>query len=280
MKPIHLIYLLSILLASCHQGQLDKASFEGRELGDYNAPATQQATQPTSSPVEKLEKTTVNKKKIIKDGRLGLQVENLKKTKQYIDSLVKNLGGYYANERYNNSDWESSYDLTIRIPSKNFEQFLSKVESGKDKTLYKELHARDVTDQFIDLESRLANKQNYLKRYNDLLGKANSIKEILEIEEKIRRLEEEIESVTGRLQYLNNQVDYSTLDLNISKRKEFKYTSEKRSRFAERFKQSLSKGWFGFIDFFLFVIRLWPFWALVALSLYFWKRSRRKSKKR
>ena len=61
-----------------------------------------------------------------------------------------------------------------------------------------------MTDQFIDLETRLENKRNYLKRYNDLLLKANSIKEILEIEEKIRALEEEIESATGQLKYLSD----------------------------------------------------------------------------
>lgn len=70
-----------------------------------------------------------------------------------------------------------------------------------------------MTDQFIDLETRLANKREYLERYRELVKKAVSVKEILEIEEKIRLLEEEIESVTGRLKYLGDQVDFSTLNL-------------------------------------------------------------------
>jgi hypothetical protein len=110
--------------------------------------------------------------------------------------------------------------------------------------------------------------------------RAKSVKEILEIEEKIRRLEEEIESTTGRLKYLSDQVDYSTLDLTISKHKDFKYNPAARDKFSERLKQSLSKGWFGFVDFLLFIIKIWPFWIIIALVLYFWKRYKRTKKKK
>jgi hypothetical protein len=234
---------------------------------------------PPPPPIDKIEKQEVIKKKIIKDGRLGLRVSELEKTKLRIDTLIKNHGGYYANESFNNTDWESSYNLKIRIPSANFEKFISGVETSEGEILYKEIDARDVTDQFIDLETRLENKRNYLIRYKDLLKKANSVKEILEIEEKIRGLEEEIESTTGRLKYLNDLVDYSTLDLTISKQKDFKYNPAKRDKFSERLKQSLSKGWFGFVDFLLFIIKIWPFWICVTLILYFWKKYKKTKKK-
>lgn len=110
------------------------------------------------------------------------------------------------------------------------------------------------------------------------MKKANSVKEILEIEEKIRGLEEEIESTTGKLKYLTDLVDYSTLDLSISKQKDFKYNPAKRDRFSERLKQSLSKGWYGFVDFLLFAIKIWPFWIITALILYFWKKYKMRKK--
>ena len=157
--------------------------------------------------------------------------------------------------------------------------FISGIETSEGEILYKEIDARDVTDQFIDLETRLENKRNYLIRYNDLLKKANSVKEILEIEEKIRGLEEEIDSTTGRLKYLSDLVDYSTLDLTISKQKDFKYNPAKRDKFSERLKQSLSKGWLGFVDFLLFIIKIWPFWIIVTLILYFWKKHKKTKKK-
>ncbi len=226
----------------------------------------------SSPPIDEIEKQEVIKKKIIKDGRLGLRVTELEKTKLLIDTLVKYYDGYYDNERLINEDWESSYNLKIRIPSTNFEKFITNVESGDGEIQYKEINARDVTDQFIDLETRLENKRNYLNRYNELLKQAKSVKEILEIEEKIRGLEEEIESTIGRLKYLSDLVDYSTLDLTITKHKDFKYNIEDRDKFSERIKQSLSKGWFGFVDFLLFVIKIWPLWIIVSLILYFWRK--------
>src|SRR5699024_12383858 len=112
---------------------------------------------------------------------------------------------------------------------------------GTGELQYKEIDARDVNDQFIDLETRLENKRSYLKRYKDLLSKAKSVKEILEIEESIRKIEEEVESTVGRLKYLSDQVDYSSLELRIAEEKEFKYKPEKQDSFFERFKQSLSR---------------------------------------
>jgi len=274
MKYAIFILITASLISSCHQSQSDKATYiaDAMMMEEEKIPNTRQSSNAPPPPIDNIKKQEVIKKKIIKDGRLGLQVSELENSKFRTDTLIKFHGGYYANERFNNSDWESSYTLKIRIPSTNFEKFISDIERGDGVILYKEIDARDVTDQFIDLETRLETKQNYLIRYNDLLKKANTVKEILEIEEKIRGLEEEIESTTGRLKYLSDLVDYSTLDLTISKQKDFKYNPSKRDKFSERLKQSLSKGWFGFVDFLLFMIKIWPFWIIVGLIFYGWRK--------
>ena len=224
---------------------------------------------------------SVVNKKIIKDGKMGIGTQELEKAKQKVDSLVKANGGYYANETLDNTETESIYTLSIRIPGDKFEKFIAQVESGEKEILNKSIQARDVTDQFIDLETRLANKKSYVIRYRDLLKQARNVKEILEIEEQIRALEEEIESTTGRLNYLSDQVNFSTLELTIVKEKEFKYSPSKRTGFWQELKQSLSKGWFGFVDLLIFLIKIWPLYIIVAVAVYLWKkfRKRRKSKK-
>jgi len=276
MRNVLSIFILTILFASCHQKQTDNASYAVADIEEEVIPTTQQES---TQSFDKIEKQEVIKKRIIKDGRLGIRVEELENTKLRIDSLIKYHGGYYDNESFNNKDWESSYNLKIRIPCANFEAFISDIETGNGEIQYKEIDSKDVTDQFIDLETRLENKRNYLNRYNDLLKKANNVKEILEIEEKIRGLEEEIESTTGRLKYLSDLVDYSTLDLTISKKKDFKYNPDNRGKFSEKLKQSLSKGWFGFVDFLLFVIKIWPFLIIVALILYFGRKYKKTKRK-
>lgn len=280
MKKIIALFFLSVLVISCNQKQnsrevtLDMAGTE-QEMNS----AAMVAPDAPPAPVDNPGMQEVNKKKIIRDGRIGLKVTDLEKAKTRIDTLVRTYGGYYANENFNNTDWESSYNLKIRLPFSNFEKFIAVIESGIGEIQYKGIDARDVTDQFIDLETRLDTKRNYLSRYNDLLKQAKSIKEILDIEEKIRVLEEEIDSATGRLKYLNDLVDYSTLDLTISKRKDFKYNPADRDKFTERLKQSLSKGWLGFIDFTLFLIRVWPFWIIVISLIFFWRKYKKTGKK-
>ncbi|MCT4587027.1 MAG: DUF4349 domain-containing protein [Carboxylicivirga sp.] len=273
-----LLLLALVMVTACHQSPNYKSNeFADLSMEEEVIPITRQVSVPPPPPPS-LQTPEVVKKKIIKDGRMGMKVRNLEQTKDRVDSLVKSLDGYYSNESLNNSDWESSYNLTVRIPAAGFETFILALESGNGEILYKEVDARDVTDQFIDLETRLKNKRAYLQRYNDLLKKARNVKEILEIQEKIRRLEEEVESTTGRLKYLGDQVKYSTLRLNILKQKDFKYTPNKRDKFSESIKQSLSKGWFGFVDFIIWVVKLWPFWIIAGLIIYVFKRIRRKRK--
>ena len=235
----------------------------------------------TSANLENVEKTDVIKKKIIKDGRLGIKVSNLKDSKINVDTLVKKLGGYYDKESLSNNDYSTDYDLKIRVPAYNLEILINKIEQGEGEVSYKEIDARDVTEEFIDLETRLTNKQKYLAKYQEILKSAKSIKEILDIQEKIRGLEEEIESTTGRLKYLNDLVNYSTLELNISQKKDFKYSPENRGNFFEKLKQSISKGWYGLVDFILFILSNWAILILFSLLVYFWikYRKRKKSKK-
>jgi hypothetical protein len=243
----------------------------GKDCADINESANKSIAPPpplrnsvkfTAPNVTPTQKRIIHKK-IIKDGRLGLQVKDLQVAKHQIDTLVKNLGGYYANENLKNSDNQGGYELTIRIPVSNFDKFVGSAESGNCKVLYKEISARDVTEEFVDLETRLASKRNALARYNEIMKKANAMKDIVEIEEAIRNLQEEIESSEGRLRYLNDCVNYSTLTLTISTEKDFAYKPEKRDSFWEKFKESVIEGWFGLVDFILELFGMWPYLILI-----------------
>jgi hypothetical protein len=278
MKNILSIIILTFLFVSCNQRQSEKLSYALADREGEFIPVTQQGDMNSTSPLPPVNNQDVIKKKIIKDGQLRIQVADLENSKSRIDTLVKNHGGYYDKESFNNTDRESTYHLKIRVPFANFEILINDIETGKGELKYKEIDARDVTDQFIDLETRLQNKKNYLKRYNELLAKAQTVKDILEIEEKIRGIEEEIESTTGRLNYLSDLVEYSSLDLTISKSKDFKYNPVNRDNFIEKLKQALFKGWFGLIDFMLFFINLWPFWIIVTIIYYLWKKWKRNKK--
>ncbi len=277
MNRLLLFLVLWIGVAGCQQKP--EAVYSLAAVREEAAPMTKQQADLASPPDEKPASQPVDKKKIIKDGQVGLRTDKLEETKKRVDNLVVRFNGYYASENFVNNNAESTYHLTIRIPSDRFEQFVAELETGSDELIYKNLDARDVTAEFIDLETRLANKRDYLERYRELLKQARTVKDIVDIEEKVRGLEEEIESAEGRLKYLSDQVSYSTLNLTISHEKDFTYQSGRKINFFEKLKQSLWKGWYGSVDFVLFLFRLWPLALLAALLLGLRKRWKSRKKK-
>jgi hypothetical protein len=221
----------------------------------------------------------VQDKKIIKDARVGLKVENYDSYRLKLDSVINSLNGYISNDNQDKNDYNIKCNLSIRMQAENFEKFLQYLENGDAKLLYKNVSARDVTEEFIDIEARLKTKKEVEKRYIQLLGKAHSIKDILEIEEKLRVIREEIEAKEGRLKYLKNQVAYSTIYLQITQELEYKYEPVKEKSFFQRLWKSIDKGWKGFITFLLFLFRIWPVILIGIAIFYYIRRIRRKKRK-
>jgi len=243
--------------------------------------ADEEVVEAENSKTETLgDKSTVSKKKIIKDGNISVKTNDINSSKKGIDDLLKKLNAYYESEDLQNNDQAISYDLKIRVPAVNFEKLISNIENGKDEIKSKSIQARDVTEEYVDIETRLTNKREYLKRYKELLSKASTVKDILAIEENIRTLQEEIESKEGRLKYLSDQVSFSTLEINLYKEKEFIYKPQPQDKFSERVKTSLSNGWTSVVNFVLWTITIWPYIILTLVGFFVIRRVIKKRKSR
>ncbi len=81
--------------------------------------------------------------------------------------------------------------------------------------LSKNISADDVSEEYVDLQIRQDNKQAYAVQYRKLLKRAGSIKDILEVQEKLRHIESGIDRINGRLKFLDDRVSYSTLDVEL-----------------------------------------------------------------
>jgi len=99
--------------------------------------------------------------------------------------------------------------------------------------------------------------------------------------ERIKVLQEEIESSEGRLKYLNDQIAWSSLQLNITQKKEFKHKASHKDSFWERSKEAAENGYTALLAFITGIISLWPLWLIVALVLIAFKYliKKRKAKK-
>lgn len=204
-------------------------------------------------------------RKIVYDGRMGLEVDDLRRGKARVDSLVLRFGAYYGSEAYAERYRSVEYDLRVRIPAVRFGAFVAAVEGTAGGVKYKNIEARDVTEQYVDIRTRLDNKRQVLTRYRELLKQARSVEEILKIESYVRTLEEEIDSAEGRLRLLASQTDYGTLDLNISQQAE--PVEVPADRFWHKVGRALSSGWNGLKGFVLGLLYLWPLWVVGGAAL-------------
>lgn len=223
-------------------------------------------------------------KKMIKSGDMSIDVTDLAAVKTAVEAELVLYGGYCSSERYfeYEEDRTKNYTLNLRIPSQRFDEFVSALESSDYGTVTeKNIGVEDVSVQFVDLEMRLASKRGYLERYRELLKKAATVKDVLEIEEQIRVIEEEIESAEARLRYLSDQVSYSSLQLTLSREEEYKFTPQTGSNFWEQTKRALWGSWDVLKYFALGLIYIWPL-ALIAVGAVFlvqYLRRRRKAKR-
>jgi hypothetical protein len=222
---------------------------------------------------------TSKNKKIIKDGSIIIKVKEVEVAKKQIDALLKTFGAYYENEHFVNYETRTSYELKIRVPSKQFEAFLKASEHSTGEIITKNISARDVTEEYEDSETRLENKRLFRTRYNQLLEKALKVEDILAIEENIHTLQEEIESQEGHLKYLADQVSYSTLDITLFKEKIPTKIEVTQETFASRIKASLTGGWNMLMGGVIWVVIQWPWYLGIILLVIVIKVIRKRRKK-
>ncbi len=276
MKIPHLIvYFLVIALSACGNRQeneaatVDKmAAVADEQVSEIVMNAVPEAKKLKSASGNQLEilsaKNFNTEKKIIKDGSITVKSQDINASKKGFDNLLKQLNAYYETEDLQNNEQTTAYNLKIRIPASNFEKLITGIENGKDKIESKNIQTRDVTEEYVDTETRLGSKRDYLKRYKEILSKAATVKDILTVEENIRNLQEEIESTAGRLNYLKDQVAFSTLNITLYKQKE--YLQQPQSGFLTRTKVALNNGWQSIVDCVLWMLSIWPYLIILFIS--------------
>ena len=284
MKTI--IYSLAILsLLACGKNEATQTNVSLMEVLPEDEVATK-AFSPDSPPKMQMPNSeakpidkTINLKKIIKSGDMTIEVADIKTAQEKIQNFVKNNKAYIQNERFSNAETQTTLSMEIRIPNQNFDNLINSFSDEIGSISEKNIRVQDVTEEYTDVSIRLKNKLAYLEKYRDLLKRSASTKDLLEIQEKIRGLEEEIESSEGRLRYLDDQVNYSTLDLTLIREKP-RNTVTSKIGFGSRLVDSVANGWNIFVNFLLEIVSLWPFLFIIPIIILFWKKWRkRKSKK-
>ncbi len=192
--------------------------------------------------------------------------------KQLVKLINKDNGYISLVEKFN----EDEITIIFKIPKGKFYSNLDSIKNLFISLENERVQIEDISTQYIDVEARLLTKKEAEKRYLALMQKANSVKDILEIEQALRQIREEIESFEANLRYLKNSVQYSTITITAYSQS-IKIQGE---NFLTRFIKSISNGFNFLVSAFLFIISLWPLFVLFILILIIYKIIKRKREKK
>ena len=233
----------------------------------------QESTNASPSTMANIEGKQVVDRKIIKEGDIQFETQNAQETRKQITSTLMNLQGYVAQDNTETYGERITYTLTLRVPAENFEKLLTNITTTASKVENQNIRALDVTEDFIDIESRLTTKKELENRYKALLAKANTVEDILAIEREITSLRADIESFEGRLNYLKKSIAYSTLTVVF-----YEKVAMSKTAFGSEFTTAFAEGWNNLVSFTLGLFYIWPF-ILIILGVLFVVRRRLKRRK-
>ncbi len=191
--------------------------------------------QSDSVPNENGETPHSNNEKIIKTVEAYVQTKEYDK---YIASLNANVaanGGYVEKSDasmggYYNSNRHCTY--TLRIPADKLDAFMVSAEENGKITSKTETQ-KNVTLEYVDVESRISAYKTEKETLTNLLEKAASLENVLDIQERLSEVNYQIENYTAQLRVLENRVSYSTVTLNID---EVERVSETEPTLGQRIK--------------------------------------------
>lgn len=217
-----LLILIGMSIAGCVSQDDTRSSFNSPQVTVYPASEYSEAYEYANDEMssgEPASEVSLSERKTITSVNMDLEVDNASRTVNNIIAMATAAGGYVSSSSVYDTYYETNPRkegyVTVRVPSENYTTFVKNVENLGDVTS-ESITGTDVTEEYIDLEARLNNLQKQEKRLTEILNMSTTVEEVLSVEKELERIRGEIDSLTGRLQYLDNRIDFATIDIRIT----------------------------------------------------------------
>lgn len=238
--------------------------------------------------------------KIIRTAELTLWSPSIRSTYNEVEKKALDIGGYVSDAQYsqdgNNMGVVNEYgeyiepvyhdvqqhSVVFRIPAAYFESFLRFVRD-QGEVEQENVYSEDVTTAYYDSQTRLKSRRIQLGRLEALLEKADTLKDILELEKEIAAVIEQIEQLEGTLKRYDKLVAYSTVTIRLMQTSEQVLEEPVPPSFGQRLANTASVTWQDtqtfFQGFLLFVIRALPVLLLAVIGGVVWLCLRRRARR-
>ncbi len=244
------------------------------DSGSFMSGSGEKSVEVNESAAEESTSATANRK-LIKTVDMNVETREFDMLLSTVESQVDELGGYIENmNTYNGSTYNDyrgtrNANLTIRIPKDKLDTFLNTV-TGISNVIRRSDKVEDVTLTYVDLASHRDSLRTEQSRLLELLEKAETIEDIITIEQRLSNVRYQLESMESQLRTFDNQVDYSTVHLEIEEVEVFTPVQEETvwERIGNGFVDSLKSIGNSFVEFAIWFVVNLPFmvvWAIITI---------------
>lgn len=300
---IMLLFSFSILVTACSSnGENSESSDEGavskEQVAEQKSDTTNTEAKKKLIGEQKEEQVKENNtaeqgnisqtnRKVIYNASLRIEVKDFQQALDDIQTLVADRSGYIVESNtYGDAEGDiTEGQVTARIPQEQFREFMDLVEEGSSNVMERSISGQDVTEEYIDLESRLKSKRVVEKRLLSFMEQAEKTEDLLTISDDLAKVQQEIEEITGRMNYLQNKADLATVTIHIQENSvSISGINEGELNTWEQTKQQFMKSInfliFAFSGLFIFIVGNLPILIIVgAISLVAFLIYKRKKKK-
>lgn len=231
-KFIFFFFGLMVMLAGCSTGSSEKSlddSAGGGEMGaeehmsdkSIESENESMAISEANSSEEAPKTIKPNEARmVIYNTELSIRVKDFQIALKSLEEKTAQYNGYIVESNvYKEGEEHTSGTMKIRIPADSFQSFLHDTEGIAAETLDRSVSGQDVSEEFVDLESRIRSKRVAEERLIGFMKKAEETEDLLQISADLSAIQEEIEQMEGRMRYLQNQTSFSTVHIHLFENK-------------------------------------------------------------
>ncbi|MFH1286775.1 MAG: DUF4349 domain-containing protein [Candidatus Magasanikbacteria bacterium] len=219
---------------------------------------------------------------IIKTGSLSLVVDNVQNTVKSISDYVKNKKGFVVTSNVNETGISPFGTVTVRVPATDFDAVIAEMKKMGD-VKSETVNGRDITEEFVDLDAQLGNLRASEKQFLSIMDKAIKIEDVLAVQRELTWVRRDIERIEGRMKYLQQSSDLSTLTIHLSTDPDLLPVVNEKDQWkplavVKDAARSLLEFGQEFVEFLIWLVVYIPVWILIVLVVWFVRKTIKKHK--
>lgn len=159
-------------------------------------------------------------RKIIRNAELTIESQNPEEAFRKVASLAEARGGFVVTSEATQPEGEAepgrtTVSVVVRVPAAQFDSTVEEIRKAGDRVLQDKRTGQDVTEEYIDLQARLQAKKALEAQFLEIMKRAQSVTEALDVQRQLAEVRSEIERVEGRRRFLESQSSLSTIKVTI-----------------------------------------------------------------